>query len=492
MKSGQRGMPRGSRFGAFYGNAPPRMSENANPNAQPLDPELPVYGDVEALPTGTRLAEFEIKRVLGRGGFGIVYLASDLSLERHVAIKEYLPAALATRGADARLSVRNAAFAETFGMGLRSFVNESRLLARFDHPSLVKVHRFWEANGTAYMVMPYYEGVTLTQVRLSMSEPPAEAWLRRILAGLLGALEVMHDASVFHRDVAPDNIVLLASGAAGAARLRRGAPCARRPGSGDHRARQAGLCADRAIRRRLALPPRPVDRHLRRGSDAALLPDRQAAAHRSGAHRRRRLRAARPVARPARTCARRALRPRLARRARLGPRGQTAGPPAVHRAMAGGAGQSGGCAGAPSTRTAGHRGDRSARQPGRCGTGTEHAERCLCADPPRSEGHGHPCAAGTRRGASEAAALGRGGLAGTVCAGRRVAATLLHHSCAAFRCRARCTRAHAGNRTLQPSWTRRACCPHRTRRRWPMPTTATSSTQRTGLRPTIRPRTSAS
>ena len=188
------------------------MPENADLNPQPPAPQPPVLDDVEALPTGARLAEFEIKSVLGRGGFGIVYLALDLSLQRLVAIKEYLPAALAARRADNRLSVRSAAFAESFEMGLRSFVNESRLLARFDHLALVKVHRFWEANGTAYMVMPYYEGVTLTQVRQSMIVPPNEAWLRRILTALLGALDVMHSASVFHRDVAPDNIVLLRSG----------------------------------------------------------------------------------------------------------------------------------------------------------------------------------------------------------------------------------------------------------------------------------------
>jgi len=74
------------------------------------------------------------------------------------------------------------------------------------------VHRFWEANGTAYMVMPYYDGATLKAVRQSMNSPPDEAWLRRVLDSLLGALEVMHAASVYHRDVAPDNILLLRSG----------------------------------------------------------------------------------------------------------------------------------------------------------------------------------------------------------------------------------------------------------------------------------------
>lgn len=163
----------------------------------------------DALPAGTRLGEFEIQKILGVGGFGIVYLAMDHALQRPVAIKEYMPAALASRGPDLDIVVRSASGQETFTLGLRSFINEARLLARFDHPSLVKVYRFWEANGTAYMVMPYYQGQTLLQVRRAMSGPPDEAWLRRLIMPLLGALECLHKENVFHRDIAPDNILLL-------------------------------------------------------------------------------------------------------------------------------------------------------------------------------------------------------------------------------------------------------------------------------------------
>ena len=108
----------------------------------------------DALLPGTRLDEFEILRVLGAGGFGIVYLALDHVLLRHVAIKEYMPTALAGWGRGAMVSVRSAALAETFAMGLESFFSEARMLASFDHPSLVKAYRFWKANGIAYMVMP--------------------------------------------------------------------------------------------------------------------------------------------------------------------------------------------------------------------------------------------------------------------------------------------------------------------------------------------------
>jgi len=162
----------------------------------------------EALPAGTRVAEFEVRRVLGSGGFGIVYLAWDHALEREVALKEYMPGTLAGRGTGLQVSVRSSSTADTFALGLRSFINEARLLARFDHPSLVKVYRFWEDNGTAYMVMPHYVGRTLRVVRQGMVVPPGEAACRRVLDALLSALETLHREGVFHRDIAPDNILL--------------------------------------------------------------------------------------------------------------------------------------------------------------------------------------------------------------------------------------------------------------------------------------------
>jgi serine/threonine protein kinase len=165
-----------------------------------------------ALPPGTQINDYEIVRVLGEGGFSIVYLAEDRTLERRVAIKEYLPVSLAVRGEGAEVTLRTGSQAETFAQGLVSFINEARLLARFDHPSLVRVHHFWKANGTAYMVMPYLEGSTLLATRRAMAGPPDEPWLRELLSALLGALDVLHEASCFHRDIAPDNILILHDG----------------------------------------------------------------------------------------------------------------------------------------------------------------------------------------------------------------------------------------------------------------------------------------
>jgi len=165
------------------------------------------------LATGTRLREYEVTGLVGEGGFGIVYLAWDHSLQRRVAVKEYMPASLVSRvNGSSAIVVKSERHLDTFKTGLRSFVNEAKLLARFDHPALVKVYRFWEENGTAYMVMPYYEGPTLKRALAELGHAPSEAELRAWLEPLLEALSVMHAAHCYHRDIAPDNILLTPGG----------------------------------------------------------------------------------------------------------------------------------------------------------------------------------------------------------------------------------------------------------------------------------------
>jgi serine/threonine protein kinase len=179
-------------------------------------PELPASAGSDRggnpLPIGQMVQEYVIEGLVGEGGFGIVYLARDTQLDRVVALKEYMPSALAMRGVNGRVTLRSQAELGTFELGRRSFVNEAQLLAAFDQPSLVKVYRFWEQNGTAYMVMPFYEGPTLRQWVKKNGAPP-EAWLRGMLLPLMDALETMHSQRCYHRDIAPDNILLLKSGA---------------------------------------------------------------------------------------------------------------------------------------------------------------------------------------------------------------------------------------------------------------------------------------
>ena len=162
-----------------------------------------------ALPVGTHLAEFELLRLLGEGGFGIVYLAQDHSLQRRVAIKEYMPATLASRAGVLDMVVTSEKNRPVFEAGMASFINEARLLAQFDHPSLLKVYRFWQANGTAYMVMPFYEGVTLKERLRQLGSPPDERWLMALLASLTDALKIIHAEHCLHRDIAPDNSLML-------------------------------------------------------------------------------------------------------------------------------------------------------------------------------------------------------------------------------------------------------------------------------------------
>ena len=167
-------------------------------------------GDTHALPNGTRLDEFELIQRIGEGGFSIVYLAWDHSLDRKVAVKEYMPGSLASRISITQIRPRSERHRETFEAGLKSFINEAKLLARFDHPALVKVYRFWEANGTAYLVMPLYDGTTLKDAVRKMPQRPDEAWLLGLLAPLTAALNVIHAEHCYHRDIAPDNVMLLA------------------------------------------------------------------------------------------------------------------------------------------------------------------------------------------------------------------------------------------------------------------------------------------
>jgi serine/threonine protein kinase len=181
------------------------MADITTPTSKP---KATAAGHLDALAPGTRLAEFEVQGLLGVGGFGMVYRGYDHSLHRAVAIKEYMPTSLVGRDSNCAVTVKSAVDTGSFESGLRSFIAEARLLARFDHPSLVKVYRFWEANNTAYMAMPLYEGITLKEARRRMSGPPPQAWLQSVLWSVLAGLKVLHDNSTLHRDVSPDNIFL--------------------------------------------------------------------------------------------------------------------------------------------------------------------------------------------------------------------------------------------------------------------------------------------
>lgn len=170
---------------------------------------LPQYRN--ALPPKTVLHEYRIEQVLGAGGFGTTYLARDTHLDKLVAIKEYLPAELAHRAADGSVQALNTAREADYRWGLERFLQEARTLARFSHPHIVRVVRYFEANGTAYMVMDYERGEPLKNALIVNPRLP-EAELRRLATALLDGLAAVHAAGFLHRDIKPDNIFIRADG----------------------------------------------------------------------------------------------------------------------------------------------------------------------------------------------------------------------------------------------------------------------------------------
>lgn len=172
-------------------------------------PEPAVYEN--ALPFDKMLHEYRLESVLGAGGFGMTYLALDINLDKRVAIKEYLPADLAVRALDGSVVPINTGSAYNYKWGLERFIQEARTLARFGHPNIVRVNRYFEANGTGYMVMDYEAGESLSQY-LKRNPLPDETTLQKIVMPILDGLQAVHKAGFLHRDIKPSNVFLRTNG----------------------------------------------------------------------------------------------------------------------------------------------------------------------------------------------------------------------------------------------------------------------------------------
>ncbi len=181
---------------------PTRMTDHVASPAQP--PEV----DFVALQPGQTIGRYEIVATLGQGGFGITYRARDSQLDREVAIKEYLPPALAIRQDGTTVLPRTTKLADDFTWGRERFVEEGRTLATLDRaPAIVRVYDFLEANGTAYIVMELVPGETLEH-RLKSAGKLGPEDIDRILWPLLDGLELVHRTGYLHRDIKPANILL--------------------------------------------------------------------------------------------------------------------------------------------------------------------------------------------------------------------------------------------------------------------------------------------
>lgn len=169
--------------------------------------------------SGTILnGKYEIEAVLGEGGFGITYRAKDTTLNEIVAIKEYFPSALGTRdttaeGSTNEITVISSADTAAFEKGLLRFENEAANLARFNkEPGIVSVKNFFKENNTGYMVMEYIDGITLKEYLSNHGEKLSYQETISLMEPIMESLSIVHKASIIHRDISPDNIMITKDG----------------------------------------------------------------------------------------------------------------------------------------------------------------------------------------------------------------------------------------------------------------------------------------
>ena len=163
-------------------------------------------------PGATLDGRYTIETILGEGGFGITYKAHDNKLDCVVVIKEFLPNDFAARAADSITVQPRTNRGDDFQYGLKSFLEEARTLAKFQHANIVGVTNFVEANGSAYFVMNYAEGIDLGEWLKARTEPLDEATILEIITPILDGLAEVHKTGLMHRDIKPGNIYLRNAG----------------------------------------------------------------------------------------------------------------------------------------------------------------------------------------------------------------------------------------------------------------------------------------
>lgn len=165
----------------------------------------------QLLSEGQFIQWYRVEKVLGRGGFGITYLATDNNLEHRVALKEYLPAELVERQSDTSLRPVSADAEKRFKEGLDRFLSEARTLVKFRHKNIVRVMTVFEANNTAYLVMEYEEGERFKEA-VTVQGGADETLLKSLLLDIIDGLEQVHQHGFIHRDIKPVNIIIRQDG----------------------------------------------------------------------------------------------------------------------------------------------------------------------------------------------------------------------------------------------------------------------------------------
>ena len=165
------------------------------------------------LEIGYKLGSYEILSKLGEGGFGITYKAKHIHLETIVVIKEYMPSSMAVRDRDSiSITVTTQDNVEGYNFGLKRFLSEAKILASFKHPNIVGINDFFEANNTAYFVMPFVDGITLGEYVDNMPSALTQEQVLKLLIPILEGLKESHSKEILHRDIKPDNIFLTKDG----------------------------------------------------------------------------------------------------------------------------------------------------------------------------------------------------------------------------------------------------------------------------------------
>jgi len=159
------------------------------------------------LKEGDLVQWYRIEKILGHGGFGVTYLATDTNLDHKVAIKEYMPGWAVQRQPDNSLTALNDTLQQDFDLGVSNFLREARTLVKFRHPNIVRVMAVFEANNTAYLVMEYEEGEefkSFVQKDDSIDEHSLKSLILRIVDGL----DQVHQYGFLHRDIKPVNLII--------------------------------------------------------------------------------------------------------------------------------------------------------------------------------------------------------------------------------------------------------------------------------------------